>query len=72
MLEKMGFPDPDALREFIINTPWGVNNRRPMTYLRHLSAQGKSSPLLALGPLQPFTFRVERGLLDLEGSDWAY
>jgi hypothetical protein len=27
MLEKMGFPDPGALREFIVNTPWAVNNR---------------------------------------------
>jgi len=39
MLEKMGFPDPEALRGFIVETPWEVNNRRPMIYLRHLSAQ---------------------------------
>lgn len=42
MLEKMGFPNPEALREFIVETPWGVNNRRPMLYLRHLSVQGES------------------------------
>lgn len=39
MLAKMGFLNPEALREFIVETPWGVNNRRPMLYLRHLSAQ---------------------------------
>jgi len=39
MLEKMGFPDPGALREFIVNTPWMVNNYRPMIYLQLLSAQ---------------------------------
>ena len=44
MLERMGFPDPEALREFIVNTPWVVNNYRPMIYLRRLSAQGKFSP----------------------------
>ncbi|KAF9652944.1 hypothetical protein BDM02DRAFT_3183278 [Thelephora ganbajun] len=43
-LEKMGFLDPEALREFIINTPWVVNNRGPMIYLRRLSAQGRFSP----------------------------
>lgn len=42
MLEKMGFPDPEALRDFIVGTPWGVDNRRPMIYLRRLSAQGES------------------------------
>ena len=41
MLEKMGFPDPEALREFIVNTPWAVTNYRPMIHLRRLSAQGK-------------------------------
>jgi len=39
MLKKMGFSDPEALGEFIADPPWGVNNRRPMSYLRHLSAQ---------------------------------
>jgi hypothetical protein len=43
MLEKMGFPDPEALREFIVNTPWRVDNYRPMIYLLRLSAQGKFS-----------------------------
>ena len=47
MLEKMGFPDPEGLRQFIIGTPWGINNRRPMIYLQHLSAQGKSLPFLS-------------------------
>ena len=41
MLEKMGFPEPGALREFITHTPWLVKNRSPMIYLRHLSAQGE-------------------------------
>lgn len=49
MLEKMGFPDPEALREFIVNTPWMVNNYRPMIYLQRLSAQGKFSPSRRLG-----------------------
>lgn len=44
MLEKMGFPYPEALRGFIVNTPWVVNNYRPMIYLQRLSAQGKFSP----------------------------
>lgn len=48
MLERMGFPDPEALREFIVNTPWAVTNYRPMIYLRRLSAQGKSTPPRAL------------------------
>jgi len=39
ILGKMGFPDPEALRELIINTPWMVNNHRPMIHLRRLSAQ---------------------------------
>jgi len=39
MLGKMGFPDPEALRQFITNTPWVVNNRRPMIHLRDLSAR---------------------------------
>lgn len=39
MLERMGFSDAEALREFIVDTPWGITNRRPMIYLRHLSAQ---------------------------------
>jgi len=39
MLGKMGFSDPEALREFIVNTPWAVNNYRPMIYLRRLPAQ---------------------------------
>jgi len=43
-LEKMGFPDPEALREFIVNPPWRVTNRRPMCHLRQLSAQGKFPP----------------------------
>lgn len=41
----MGFSDPKALREFIIQTPWVINNRRPMIHLRRLSAQGKFLPL---------------------------
>lgn len=49
MLEKMGFPDPEALREFIVNTPWMVNNYRPMIYLQLLSAQGKFCPSRRLG-----------------------
>ena len=47
MLERMGFPDPGALRGFIVETPWGIDNRRPMIYLRHLSAQGESLSLCA-------------------------
>lgn len=41
----MGFPDPEALRDFITQTPWVINNRRPMIYLRRLSAQGEFFPL---------------------------
>lgn len=44
MLKKMGFPDPEALRDFITQTPWVINNRRPMIYLRRLSAQGEFFP----------------------------
>ncbi|KAF9792865.1 hypothetical protein BJ322DRAFT_1031773 [Thelephora terrestris] len=39
ILKKMEFPDPEALREFIVDPPRGVKNRRPLAYLRHLSAQ---------------------------------
>lgn len=41
MLARMGFPDPEALRAFIIDTPWVVNNRDLMVYLQRLSAQGE-------------------------------
>jgi hypothetical protein len=63
MLEKMDFPDPEALRQFIIGTPWGINNRRPMIYLQNLSAQGESLSLCSsLILLERFAIRVERRL----------
>lgn len=68
----MGFPDPEALREFIVDTPWGVNNRRPVVYLRHLSAQGEPFQLrsfLRRFLLAGFAVRVERRLLGFEGSN---
>lgn len=58
MLEKMGFPDPEALREFIVNTPWAVNNYRPMIHLRRLSAQGKFPHFR--GVLRPLTWLANR------------
>ena len=53
----MGFPDPEALRKFIIHTPWVVNNYRPMIYLRRLSAQGKFFLFLCTSSV--FTYSLE-------------